>query len=243
VVTVVDAVNGAATLDAHGEALRQAAVADHLVVTKADLPGAEAEALTRRLAALNPGARIHRPDVPPERLLGGLFGLDGRGTSKSEDVRAWLGAEEPDHHHGHHHHDDHHPHHGPHHHDVNRHDAAIRAFHLISEAPVPRPAFEMFLDLLRSAHGPKLLRLKGLVALADDPERPVVVHGVQHVVHAPVTLPAWPDADHRSRLVLIVRDLDPAFVRRIWDAFLGKPAPDTPDRAALTENPLAIPGG
>ena len=243
VVTVVDAVNGAATLDAHGEALRQAAVADHLVVTKADLPGAEAEALTRRLAALNPGARIHGPDVPPERLLGGLFGLDGRGTSKSEDVRAWLGAEEPDHHHGHHHHDDHHPHHGPHHHDVNRHDAAIRAFHLISEAPVPRPAFEMFLDLLRSAHGPNLLRLKGLVALADDPERPVVVHGVQHVVHAPVTLPAWPDADHRSRLVLIVRDLDPAFVRRIWDAFLGKPAPDTPDRAALTENPLAIPGG
>ena len=112
------------------------------------------------LRALNPGAQIHGPDVPPERLLGGLFGLDGRGTSKSEDVRAWLGAEEPDHHHG------------PHHHDVNRHDAAIRAFHLISDAPVPRPAFEMFLDLLRSAHGPKLLRLKGLVALADDPERP-----------------------------------------------------------------------
>ena len=81
-----------------------------------------------------------------------------------------------------------------------------------------------------------------IIKVADDPERPVVVHGVQHVVHAPVTLPAWPDADHRSRLVLIVRDLDPAFVRRIWDAFLGKPAVDTPDRAALTENPLAIPG-
>ncbi|ACS38897.1 MULTISPECIES: CobW family GTP-binding protein [Methylorubrum] len=231
VVTVIDAVNGADTLDAHGEALRQAAVADHLVVTKGDLPGAEAEALTQRLAALNPGGRIHRPDVPAERLLGGLFGLDGKG----DDVRAWLGAEE--HAHGHHHD------HGHHHHDVNRHDAAIRAFHLTSDEPVPRPTFEMFLDLLRSAHGPKLLRLKGLVALADDPERPVVVHGVQHVVHTPVTLPAWPDADRRSRLVLIVRDLDPAFVRRIWDAFLGKPALDTPDRAALTDNPLAIPGG
>ncbi|GJE68785.1 CobW family GTP-binding protein [Methylorubrum podarium] len=236
VVTVIDAVNGAGTLDAHPEALRQAAVADHLVVTKADLPGAGAEALTRRLAALNPGARIHGPDVPAEHLLGGLFGLDGRGASKGEDVRAWLGAEGHDHDHGHHHGH-------AHHHDVNRHDAAIRAFHLTSDAPVPRPAFEMFLDLLRSAHGPKLLRLKGLVALADDPERPVVVHGVQHVVHAPVTLPAWPDADRRSRLVLIVRDLDPAFVRRIWDAFLGKPAVDTPDRAALTDNPLAIPGG
>ena len=103
-------------------------------------------------------------------------------------------------------------HHGHHHHDVNRHDAAIRAFCLTSDAPVPRAAFEMFLDLLRSAHGPKLLRLKGLVALADAPDRPVVVHGVQHVIHAPVHLAAWPDDDRRSRLVLIVRDLDPAFV-------------------------------
>ena len=236
VVTVVDAVNGPDTLDAHEEARRQAAVADHLVVTKADLPGGQAEALTARLAALNPGAALHGPDVPAERLLGGLFGLDGKGA----DVRAWLGAEAQGHDHEH----DHGHHHGHgHHHDVNRHDAAIRAFHLTSETPVPRPAFEMFLDLIRSAHGPKLLRLKGLVALADDPERPVVVHGVQHVVHAPVTLPAWPDADRRSRLVLIVRDLDPDFVRRIWDAFLGRPALDTPDRAALTDNPLAIPGG
>lgn len=237
VVTVIDAVNGADTLDAHGEALRQAAVADHLVLTKADLPGAAPEALRERLSGLNPIAAIHGPDVPAERLLGGLFGLDGKGA----DVRAWLGeqdqGQDPGHAHGHHHG------HGHHHHDVNRHDAAIRAFHLTSEAPVPRPTFEMFLDLLRSAHGPKLLRLKGLVALADDPDHPVVVHGVQHVVHAPVTLPAWPDADRRSRLVLIVRDLDPAFVRRIWDAFLGRPAPDAPDRAALTENPLAIPGG
>ncbi|WP_232630573.1 CobW family GTP-binding protein [Methylobacterium sp. Leaf118] len=239
VVTVVDAVNGTNTLDAHEEARRQAAVADHLVLTKADLPGAEPEALRARLAALNPGAALHGPDVPAERLLGGLFGLDGKGA----DVRAWLGAEDHDHNHGHgsdhgHHHGHAHPHH-----DVNRHDAAIRAFHLTSEVPVPRPAFEMFLDLIRSAHGPKLLRLKGLVALADDPERPVVVHGVQHVVHAPVTLPAWPDADRRSRLVVIVRDLDPDFVRRIWDAFLGRPGLDTPDRAALTDNPLAIPGG
>ncbi|MFG5118624.1 CobW family GTP-binding protein [Methylorubrum sp. POS3] len=241
VVTVIDAVNGQATLDAHPEARRQAAVADHLVLTKADLPGAEPEALAARLSALNPGAAIQGPDVPAERLLGGLFGLDG----KHGDVRAWLGAEAPDDHHdhagGHAHHG--HAHHGHHHHDVNRHDAAIRAFHLTSDTPVPRPAFEMFLDLVRSAHGPKLLRLKGLVALADDPERPVVVHGVQHVVHAPVTLPAWPDDDRRSRLVMIVHDLDPDFVRRIWDAFLGRPAIDAPDRAALTDNPLAIPGG
>jgi G3E family GTPase len=235
VVTVVDAVNGAATLDAHPEALRQAAVADRIVLAKRDLAADGGTALMARLRDLNPAAPIDGPDVPAADLLGGLFGLDG----KSADVQAWLGAEAL-HEHDHHEHDHHH---GHHHHDVNRHDASIRAFGLTSEAPVPRAAFEMFLDLLRSAHGPKLLRLKGLVALADEPDRPVVVHGVQHVIHTPVHLEAWPDDDRRSRLVLIVRDLDPGFVTRLWDAFLGRPRPDAPDAAALTANPLAIPGG
>ncbi|HEX8416485.1 MAG TPA: GTP-binding protein [Methylobacterium sp.] len=230
VVAVVDAVNGASSLDAHPEALRQAAVADRLVVTKRDLVADGGTALETRLRTLNPTASIDGADVPAPELLGGLFGLDGKGA----DVRAWLGAESLS---------DHGHHHGHHHHDVNRHDAAIRAFSLTSEAPVPRAAFEMFLDLLRSAHGPKLLRLKGIVALADEPDRPLVVHGVQHVIHAPIHLERWPDDDRRSRLVLIVRDLDPAFVTRLWDAFLGRPRPDAPDAAALTANPLAIPGG
>ncbi|MCJ2012883.1 CobW family GTP-binding protein [Methylobacterium sp. J-076] len=225
VVTVVDAVHGAATLDAHPEAVRQVAVADRLVLTKADL-AADGAALRARLAALNPAAPVLPADTPASDLLGGLFGLEGKGA----DVQAWLGADalaagpEGDL-------------------DVNRHDASIRAVCLTSEAPVPRPAFEMFLDLLRSGHGPKILRLKGIVALADDPDRPLVVHGVQHVVHAPMALPAWPDPDRTSRLVLILSGLDPAFVHRLWDAFLGRPRLDAPDAAALTDNPLAIPGG
>ncbi|KAB1074018.1 CobW family GTP-binding protein [Methylobacterium planeticum] len=230
VVTVVDAVNGRATLDAHPEALRQAAVADRIILTKTELDEtgpAEAGALRERLRALNPAAPIDAPDVPAETLLGGFFGLDG----KSADVRDWLGAEEvAAHAHGHGHH------------DVNRHDASIRAFSLTSDGPVSRASLEMFLDLLRSSQGAKLLRLKGLVALKEDPDRPVVVHGVQHVMHIPVTLPAWPDDDRRSRLVLIVRDLEPAFVQNLWDAFLGRPRIDAPDAAALTANPLAIPG-
>ncbi|WP_336489747.1 CobW family GTP-binding protein [Methylobacterium nigriterrae] len=235
VVTVVDAVNGASTLEAHPEALRQAAVADRIVLTKTDLDGAAADALRSRLRDLNPSAPIDPADVPAEALLGGLFGLAG----KSQDVRAWLGADAvEDHGHTHHGHGDH----GHHHHDVNRHDAAIRAFSLTSDAPVSRASLEMFLDLLRASQGAKLLRLKGLVALAEDPDRPVVIHGVQHVMHMPATLPAWPDADRRSRIVLIVRDLDRAFVERLWDAFLGRPRVDAPDAAALTANPLAIPG-
>lgn len=125
---------------------------------------------------------------------------------------------------------------------MNRHDAAIRAFALATDRTIPRASLETFLDLLRSAHGPKLLRLKGLVGLAEDPDRPVVIHGVQHVIHVPAVLPAWPDADRRTRLVFIVKDLDRSFVERLWRAFLGEPAVDQPDAAALAHNPLAIPG-
>jgi G3E family GTPase len=246
VVTVVDAVNGAATLDAHEEAVRQAAVADRIVIGKADLlpnDAASLSALGARLRALNPGAEIlvaEHGAAPAARLVGsGLFDT----TGKIADVRGWLQAEaveaaerrSHDAAHGHHHDGDAH-----HHHDVNRHDASIRAFALASDAPIARGAFDMFLDLLRSAHGPKLLRVKGLVALADDPDRPVVIHGVQHVFHVPAVLPAGPDGDRRSRLVFIVKDLDKSFVEKLWDAFLGKPAVDAPDAAALADNPLAL---
>jgi G3E family GTPase len=249
VVTVVDAVNGATTFDEHEEAVRQAAVADRIVIAKADLLPAAADTLAKlqsRLRALNPGADIlvaDRGAVAAEQLVdAGLFDPAGKIT----DVREWLKAEaveeaERRSHeaaHGHNHGDG--GHHGHHRHDVNRHDARIRAFALSSDQPVSRGAFDMFLDLLRSAHGPKLLRVKGLVALADDPERPVVIHGVQHVFHVPAILPRWPDADRRSRLVFIVKDLDKSFVERLWNAFLGRPAVDTPDAAALTDNPLAL---
>ncbi|HEX8168014.1 MAG TPA: GTP-binding protein [Beijerinckiaceae bacterium] len=254
VVTVVDAVNGPATLDEHEEAVRQAAVADKIIVAKADLlPDRETAlpTLEARLRALNPGAEILAAEhgaVPAARLVGsGLFDPSG----KIADVRAWLSAEaveaaERRAHaaaHGHdreHHRHDAHSHDDSHRHDVNRHDARIRAFALSSETPISRGAFDLFLDLLRSAHGPKLLRVKGLVALADDPDRPVAIHGVQHVFHVPAVLPAWPDQDRRSRLVFIVRDLEKSFVERLWDAFLGKPRIDAPDAAALADNPLAL---
>jgi G3E family GTPase len=247
VVTVVDAVNGPATLDAHEEAVRQAAVADRIVLTKTDFagaPGAALAALKRRLRALNPAAAMIEAaagEVPAPLVIGkGLFDLDG----KIADVREWLKAEavEDAERRGHAHaHDHDHAASGGHdRHDVNRHDAHIRAFCLTSERPVRRGALDMFLDLLRATHGPKLLRVKGLVALADDPDHPVVIHGVQHVLHVPAVLPGWPDADRRSRLVLIVRDLDKAYVERLWNAFLGQPGIDQPDAAALTDNPLAL---
>ena len=248
VVTAVDAVNGSATLDAHEEAVRQAAVADRIVLTKTDLPEASGatSALKDRLRALNPGAAVVEAvagQVPAADVVGnGLFDLDG----KIADVRRWLRAEaveEAERRSHAHRHDHDHEHAAPGHrhaHDVNRHDAHIRAFSLTSDVPVRRGTLDMFLDLLRATNGPKLLRVKGLIALAEDPDHPVVIHGVQHVLHVPAVLPGWPDADRRSRLVFIVRDLDKSYVERLWNAFLGQPGIDQPDAAALTDNPLAL---
>ncbi|MEK1889479.1 MAG: GTP-binding protein [Phyllobacterium sp.] len=252
VITTVDAVNGMATLDAHEEAVKQAVVADRIVITKTDLPEAKSglEALRSRLAALNPGAELI--DVGDERTgYAALFecGVYNAET-KTVDVQRWLKAEayrdresergSIDGHH-HHHHDAHDGSH-EHYHDVNRHDASIRSFSLRHDRPVPLSGFDMFLDLLRSAHGEKLLRVKGIVQLADDPERPLVIHGVQQIFHPPARLAAWPDGPRETRLVMIVKDLPESYVRQLFGAFLNQPQVDTPDRAGLMDNPLAISG-
>jgi G3E family GTPase len=240
VITVVDAVNAPATLDQHMESIKQVAVADRIVLTKTDLlaPAGRAAAmrdLRARLAALNPAAPVldaAAGEAAPQSLIGcGLFDPE----RKSPDVRRWLAeeayaAQAPQ---AHAHHE----------HDPNRHDARIRAFTLTSDVPIPAAAFEMFIDLLRSLHGPKLLRLKGIVQIAEEPELPLVIHGVQHVMHPPVRLERWPDDDRRTRIVLITRDLRAGEVQPLLDAFLNRSAPDQPDRAALLDNPLVPFGG
>ena len=107
---------------------------------------------------------------------------------------------------------------------MNRHDDAIRAFALTAEQPIRAESFDLFWTLLRSVQGPKLLRLKGLVQVADAPEQPMLVHAVQQVLHPPLQLAAWPDADRRSRLVLIGKDLEAKTVDGLWSAFLGQQA-------------------
>ena len=253
VVTVVDAVNGLQTLDNHEEARKQAAVADRLIVSKQSIAGGT-DALMQRLHGLNPRAAIMDADSD-EAGSARIFvnGLYDPGT-KIADVRRWLHDEDEHEHEGHHHHDHGHDHgHHRHHHDhghehqdphdVNRHDASIRSFSIIEEKAIDPMALEMFIDLLRSAHGEKLLRMKAIIATSDRPERPLVLHGVQSIFHPPVRLPAWPDPeDRRTRMVLITKDLPEAFVKDLFDAFVGKPRIDTPDRTALSDNPLAIPG-
>ncbi len=190
VVTTVDAVNGDGTLDRQPEAVKQAAIADRLIVTKADLaePGALA-ALTARLAALNPRA-------PQLRVY-------------DEAVAA--------------HHDPGDD--GHHHHDVNRHDERIRAFCITRERPISWNALSGWLDALATMRGDDLLRLKAIVAIAERPDQPVVLHGVQHLFHPPVLLPCWPSADRRTRIVFITRGLPRQAIEESLTAFAEADAP------------------
>ncbi len=239
VITVVDAVNGMATLDEHEEAVKQAAVADRIVLTKGDLAD-DTAAIRARLAKLNPGALVldaAKGEATVDRLTGaGLYDP----AKKIPDVARWLADEavadaEHSHDHDHDHDHDHHDHDHAH-----RHDSRIRTFTAVSEQPIPAATLELFLELLRSAHGPKLLRMKGIVQIEEEPEKPVVLHMVQHVLHPPARLDAWPSGDRRSRLVFITQDLPADTVRRLLGAFLGQPAVDAPDKAALIDNPLAL---
>jgi G3E family GTPase len=205
IVTVVDAVNGAATLDAHDEAVRQVAVADRLVLGKTDLATPEATAaLVARLKALAPGARLLEPAGASPAALFGAGPFDP--ATRLPQVRVWLADETV----------------AAHVHDP-RDDTGIKAFTLSTEAAIRSPTLDMFLDLLRGMHGPRLLRFKGIIRLAENPAQPLVLHGVQHVLHPPLLLDGWPDDDHRSRLVIIAKDVDPAEVTRLFEAFLAAP--------------------
>lgn len=220
VVTLVDAVNGAATLDSQPEAVRQVAVADRLLVSKPDLTAADTlEDLLARLRGINPGVvpvLATHGTAPVEALLGGARFDPAR---QGEAVRGWLSPAAWDEHHDHHHGHDHGDHHH-HHHDPNRHDASIHAFCLTFDHPLPWQGLATWLEMLTATRGTSVLRVKGILDL-EGQDKPVAIHGVQHVWHAPTILSGWPEEEKRqSRLVFILRDLPRSVVEDGLAAFV-----------------------
>lgn len=211
VAATVDAVSGADTLDRQPEAVKQAAVADRILLTKTDMV-VDPSALEARLKAINPAAPILRTAhgaVDPAALFdAGLYDPE----SKSPDVARWLAEEayKTEHDHSHH----------GHHHDPNRHDARIRSFVVEWDQPIRWDAFVDWMEALIAGHGANLLRIKGILDVAEV-EGPVAVHGVQHVFHPPAMLERWPEGEEkRSRLVFITRDINKAPVAEMFAAFM-----------------------
>lgn len=211
VITTVDAVNGMRQLDAQPESVKQVAVADRLVLTKSDLAAAETtRLLVERLRRINPTAPLWRnadQHVDAEALLS----RDAVGDRGGYEGQADVSPVPQGHTHG------------------SRHDDDIRAVALSWDQPVDWAMFGIWLTMLLHRHGNEVLRVKGILNVADS-ETPVAVHGVQHLVHPPTHMNAWPDTDRRSRLVLIVKGLAPAMIERSLRTFSMIPtsAPRSP---------------
>jgi G3E family GTPase len=205
-VTTVDAVNGIAQLQRQPEAAKQAAVADRLLITKSDLAEpAELAELRRRLARINPAARqieVSHGRLAASQVIGAAAGDDEEMLRDALRFSEAVSA-----------HDE-----GDHVHDGSAHDHRIRAFALRFAQPLDWTMFGIWLSMLLAARGEDVLRVKGLLN-ATGSEGPVVVNGVQHVIHPPVHLAAWPDEDRSSRLVLIVREIAADEVERSLLAF------------------------
>jgi G3E family GTPase len=212
IVTTVDATHGDAQLDQQFASVKQAAVADRIVITKTDLAKAQTvAALRERLEHLNPGATIFTA-ISGDINAGALFdtGLYQPGN-KTPDVAQWLRAERyrpvPIHSED----------------SRSRHDERIRAFALTWDQPVVWQHFVDALEMITSMRGDDLLRVKGIINVAGE-ATPRAIHAVQHTIYPVARLAAWPDDDRRTRVVFITHDLSEDFVRQTFDNFIAPTA-------------------
>lgn len=200
VIAVADGVHGIGHLDGNRESIKQAAVADTLVISKTDVAdSAMLDALAVRLSSINPGARqfrIAHGSIDPAHVLG-QSGFDM--AERSEAARGWFNdtsyaatvapaSADPD----------------------------ISTFALSYDGEITLPGFVLWMNLLAGFRGAGLLRVKGIVNVEG---RPYAVQAVQTVVGEPVALPDWPDGDRRSRLVFITRGINAADIKRTFATF------------------------
>jgi G3E family GTPase len=200
IVATIDALNGAAQLATFAEAVKQASMADRLILTKAELSDEPSlAALRRQLRALNLSAHIlESTEIRGEvhhLLTDDIYDAEG----KVREASRWTVQEFDEQ-------------------ASHEHTAGIQSFSAIFDKPLDWTAFGVWASMLLHRHGADVLRLKGLLNVAGVPT-PVLVNGVQHIVHPPSHLDAWPDDDRRSRLIFIVRGLQRARIERSLAVF------------------------
>jgi G3E family GTPase len=208
IVTVVDAKNGRANLSAFAESRKQVAVADRIVISKTDISAAgetarlraELETLNGTAAQLDP----HQEHVSPSDLIARDVHDP---TGKASEVHRWFAAaheQKSEDGHGS----------GP-----SRHESEIMASCISVEEPLDWPAFAVWLTMLLNRHGQDILRVKGMLNIAGVPT-PVIIHGVQHTIHPPSHLEAWPEGAARTCIIFITRGISRQRLQESLDVFL-----------------------
>jgi G3E family GTPase len=194
VVCTVDAVNGELHLDCNLESTKQVAAADVVVLTKTDVAETSAvSALRARLRTINPSARIFEipfGEVDPDELLRPAVGRSLAGLRDATNGAAPQSA-----------------------HHVSR----IYSTSLTFDGPIDWAAFGIWFSMLLHARGEDVLRVKGLLNVGEA--EPVLLNGVQHIVHLPDHLEEWPDEDHHSRVVFITRGIHSEELLNSLEAF------------------------
>lgn len=210
VVTTFDVLSGRATLDGFLEGWKQLAFADHVVLTKTDLATDRRDWMAE-LGVLNPSACYHDRHDSRFRLqpiMGpGQYTISG----KADDVLGWLAMDrlaQP----------------SDHAHDPSRHGDKIEAISLSHDEPLSPQAVETFLHIVTSNINANLLRMKGIFALSDDPDRPLAAHAVQHRLYPVQRLERWPDDNHASRVVLIGMDMPIKPIKDLFDVLAPRSA-------------------
>ena len=208
IITTIDAVNMDIHLNNHEETAKQLAIADKIVITKTDLmPDLPLAAVKRLLTAINQAAQFFEATQSPsanELLAADLHNP----LSNQEQVRSWLDAPSSDDHQEKHNHQ-----------DVNRHGTNIETFTLTANRPMDWTGFGLWLLMLLHAHGENVLRVKGILNVINHP-LPLVIHGVQHMIHPPAHLNAWPGNDRSSRIIFITHDMDRSRLEASFQSFM-----------------------
>ena len=226
VLTLVDAVNWPGTSEAHEESVRQVALADQIRVTKLDMIAGDRQNGSARmrldLRRINPSAEIAEVDWS-SAAVAKLLSSPGFDTADPQaDPRPWLNVQAHqntahdqdfcDNDHDHHHHD-----HPPHAHSHHLDNKGIENFVLTRENPLTREEVQFLLEGIAQNLGGGLLRVKGLVNIAEEPGRPAVIQGAQHLLHTMTWLDRWPDSDQRTRIVFITQGIPSGNLRDIID--------------------------
>lgn len=218
VVTVTDAITGAAALERFAEAVKQVAMADLLIMSKTDLISTYSDAATyaafkARIRAINPRALVQETrhgEIDPAALFGQRNGdvkttvAELLGCGEGAEACSAVGEREsPTHDHV-----------RPHGHEHGYREAGIASFVIELQQAVDGERFNGFLQNLAGDFGQHLLRTKGLLEVDGVPDRPAVVHGVQHIFFPVLWLDRWPDDKRGSKLVFITQNLAPEVIRR-----------------------------
>lgn len=199
-VTTVDAVFGTSQYRTNREALKQTALADRIVITKAEIVSAEALAQVREaIVALNPHATIHLSRDASFCVESVLLDAAVSSQLPSRERHVEFTTLSTDHH-----------------------DASVRSKSFVTDRALHWAGLAGWSELVRNELGSKLLRCKGLIRI-DGLDTPVLLQGVQAVFAPPTRLPAWPSDDHRTRLVCITQGVPDELLDASFAALFAEP--------------------